>query len=287
MSQVGKEIRLNKFFSKGNAVIITVDHGGYFGPLPGIENIREIVSILADTDIDGILVNIGIVPVIKDIIKKLNIIVRLDSSTSIKSNDFTEDYFIASVEDCVRYGADMCIVNVYLGCKNENMLLKKQGEAYGMCSHYGIPLMVEVFDYKNLDFHITNNKIDAKIKFEKMVNKLTPEDILFDSRVVLEKGADLVKTYYAGDKESHKKVVSSCPVPILIAGGPNITSDREFLEVINNSIDSGGKGVTIGRFIWHEQSNIRERINAICKLVHDRKSIDYCLSMLTDCEKIQ
>ena len=117
-----------------------------------------------------------------------------------------------------------------------------------------------------------------------MVNKLTPENVLFDSRVILEKGADLIKTFYVGDKENHKNVVSSCPIPILIAGGPNIIGDREFLEVINNYIESGGKGVTIGRLIWHEHSNIRERVNAICRLVHDRESVDDCLSILKDCK---
>ena len=51
-------------------------------------------------------------------------------------------------------------------------------------------------------------------------------------RIAAEQGAHIVKTYYC---ENFEKVVESCPVPIIVAGGKKI-AERDALELTYNSI---------------------------------------------------
>ena len=52
------------------------------------------------------------------------------------------------------------------------------------------------------------------------------------ARIGAEAGADIVKTVYTGDIDSFKDVVKSCPVPIVIAGGPKSKTDLDILKCV-------------------------------------------------------
>ena len=43
-------------------------------------------------------------------------------------------------------------------------------------------------------------------------------------RIGAELGADIIKTNYTGNIETFKTVIESCPVPVVIAGGPKCKS---------------------------------------------------------------
>ena len=45
MPTTGESVRLARLFSEGkNAVIVAVDHGLYFGPLPGMINLPGVIN---------------------------------------------------------------------------------------------------------------------------------------------------------------------------------------------------------------------------------------------------
>ena len=46
----GKEIRLAKLFSRGKAVVVALDHGGYMGPIKGIENLPKNINLYKKAD---------------------------------------------------------------------------------------------------------------------------------------------------------------------------------------------------------------------------------------------
>ena len=62
------------------------------------------------------------------------------------------------------------------------------------------------------------------------------------SRVCAENGAAIVKTYYC---EGFEKVVASCPVPIVIAGGKKLP-EEEALALCYKAINDGAAGVDMG-----------------------------------------
>ena len=63
-----------------------------------------------------------------------------------------------------------------------------------------------------------------------------------------------VKTLYTGDIDSFKKVVESIPVPVVIAGGPKSKTDLDILQITEDAMDAGAKGVTYGRNIFAHKS---------------------------------
>jgi DhnA family fructose-bisphosphate aldolase class Ia len=51
MPVTGETIRFSRLFSEGkNAVIVAVDHGLYFGPLPGMTNLPSVIDRIAGAD---------------------------------------------------------------------------------------------------------------------------------------------------------------------------------------------------------------------------------------------
>ena len=68
-------------------------------------------------------------------------------------------------------------------------------------------------------------------------------------------------------------------MPVVIAGGPKMDSDRDILEMVRGSIDAGGAGVSIGRNVFQHE-NPTKMVKAICAIVHEDKNVDEALALL-------
>jgi putative autoinducer-2 (AI-2) aldolase len=66
--------------------------------------------------------------------------------------------------------------------------------------------------------------------------------------------------------------VESCPVPLVIAGGPKMKSELDVLEIAYNAINTGAKGVDMGRNIWQSKWP-KPMISAIRSIVHEHASV--------------
>ncbi|MCG2826893.1 MAG: 3-hydroxy-5-phosphonooxypentane-2,4-dione thiolase LsrF, partial [Thermoplasmatales archaeon] len=89
------------------------------------------------------------------------------------------------------------------------------------------------------------------------------------SRMAAELGARIVKTYYC---ENFEKVVDTCPVPIVIAGGKK-TSEKDALKMAYDAIQAGAAGVDMGRNIF-QSSNPAAMIKAVREIVHKKATPD-------------
>jgi putative autoinducer-2 (AI-2) aldolase len=74
-----------------------------------------------------------------------------------------------------------------------------------------------------------------------------------------------VKTYYC---EDFYKIVESCPVPIVMAGGKKI-DEKDALIMTENAIKEGASGVDMGRNIFQSE-NPEAMMKAIKSVVHER-----------------
>ena len=54
----------------------------------------------------------------------------------------------------------------------------------------------------------------------------------------------------AEDVETMRKVVSACPIPILVLGGTRTSSDEEVVSVVRGIVQSGAAGVFFGRNVF-------------------------------------
>lgn len=123
---------------------------------------------------------------------------------------------------------------------------------------YGIPVLAVTAVGKELE------KRDAKY-------------LSVSCRIAAELGAQMVKTYYCEDFE---KVVQSCPVPIVIAGGPKLKNEADALEIAYNAITRGAKGVDMGRNIWQSRWPVA-MITAIRHIVHVEASVKKAFDLFT------
>ena len=92
-------------------------------------------------------------------------------------------------------------------------------------------------------------------------------------------GADIVKTSYTGEIDTFREVVKGAIIPVLIAGGPKMDSDRDLLQMVKDSIEAGGSGVSIGRNIFQHR-NVTGITRAVAEVVLHDASVDEALKLL-------
>jgi fructose-bisphosphate aldolase/2-amino-3,7-dideoxy-D-threo-hept-6-ulosonate synthase len=112
---------------------------------------------------------------------------------------------------------------------------------------------------------------------ENIKNPNDAATIAHASRIGAEAGADIVKTVYTGDIDSFKDIVKSCPVPIVIAGGPKSKTNRDTLEMCHGAIQAGAKGVTFGRNIF-QNPDPNKTIKALYEIIIENKKLEEVLN---------
>jgi fructose-bisphosphate aldolase/2-amino-3,7-dideoxy-D-threo-hept-6-ulosonate synthase len=92
------------------------------------------------------------------------------------------------------------------------------------------------------------------------------------ARVGAELGADIIKTNYTGRVDTFREVVRGCCVPVIIAGGPKAETVQEILQMVQESLEAGGAGVSIGRNVF-QHKNPAKMVEAISAIVHKGASV--------------
>jgi class I fructose-bisphosphate aldolase len=113
----------------------------------------------------------------------------------------------------------------------------------------------------------------------KITNEYAPDVVAHCARVGVELGADIVKVNYTGDIESFSRVVDGCCVPVVIAGGPKLESERDLVQMVHDSIRAGGSGLSVGRNIFQHESPAKI-VAALHKVVHEDWDVDAAMTLL-------
>jgi len=264
MTSLGKQIRMERIINRntGNTVIVPMDHGITIGPIDGIRDMKKTIQQVSEGGANAIVEHKGLVREgHRGHGKDIGLIIHLSASTclSVYPNAKT---LVCTVEEAVKLGADAVSMQVNLGNGHEKDMLKDFGRVSYEARTWGMPLFVMIYSR------------GEQIKDEYDVNV-----VKHAARVGNEMGADIVKVAYTGSAESFAQVVEGCSVPVVIAGGAKMNSDRDILEMVKGSIDAGGAGVSIGRNVFQHKSP-RAMVRAISSIVHDALGVDEALSLL-------
>ncbi|HZB80367.1 MAG TPA: 2-amino-3,7-dideoxy-D-threo-hept-6-ulosonate synthase [Nitrososphaera sp.] len=248
----GRDIRLARILNDGKMLCIPMDHGISNGPIKGLEDIHSVIYQCSSAGLTCVLVNKGI---IKSMPRPPNIglIAHFSASTSIGPAP-NRKILIGSVEEAIRLGADAVSLHINIGSKEEPEMLQKLGVISDKCDEWSVPLIAMMYP-----------------RGENIKNPHDPEIVAHAARVGAEAGADIVKAVYTGDPDSFKRVVRSCPVPVVIAGGPKASTDREILEMCEGAMTSGAKGVTFGRNIF-QHKNPPAIVRALYKIIIEKRN---------------
>ena len=255
---IGKAIRLERIFNRdtGRAIVVPLDHGVSVGPISGLMDMRATLSGIAEGGANAVLMHKGLVrcghrrhgP-------DIGLIVHLSASTSLSPTPNAKA-LTGCVEDAIKLGADAVSLHVNLGDESERDMLADLGRVAASASDWGIPCLAMMY-----------------ARGPKVADEYDPEVVAHCARTGMELGADVVKVPYTGDPESFARVVESCCIPVVIAGGPKLESVRDLVAMVADSVAAGGAGLSIGRNIF-QAADVRTTVEALAGVVHKDWDVD-------------
>ena len=261
---IGKEIRLERIINRNTrkTVIIPMDHGVSSGPIKGLLDMKKIIGEVAKGGANAIVIHKGLVSSgHRGRGKDVGLIIHMSASTSLSPDPNTK-MLVCTVEEAIKLGADAVSIHVNIGAEDEKTMIKDFGMVSKTCSKWGMPLLAMVYPRGPG----IKNEYDVRL-------------VKHAARLGAELGASIVKVSYTGSSKSFREVVEGCFVPVVIAGGPKMGTDRDILEMVKGSIEAGGAGVSIGRNAF-QHSKPALIIRAISNVVHKNSTIKEALELL-------
>jgi len=251
----GMKHRMTQLFNPqtGRVVMLAFDHGYIMGPTSGLERVDlSIIPLMPYADV--LMCTRGILRTVIPPQCQKPVALRTSAGATILT-DLSKELIGVDVEDAIRLNASAQAVMAYIGATYEHETLDVLTSTIDAGMRYGLPTLA----------------ITA-------VGKEMVRDARYLSmacRVCAELGAQFVKTYYC--EPNFEQVTSSCPVPIVIAGGKKIP-EPDALQLAYKAIDQGASGVDMGRNIFAAENPIA-MIRAVRAVVHDLEKPDKALDM--------
>ena len=251
----GLKNRLSSIIKPHNnrALMLAVDHGYFLGPTEKLENPAKVIAPLLK-HCDSLMVTRGVQRTSVSATTDTPMVLRVSGGSSIIGDDLSQEDITVSIEDAIRLNASALAMSIFVGSKYEYQTVVNLGKLVNEAQKYGIPVLAVTAVGKELGK-------DSRY-------------LSLACRMAAEQGAHIVKTYYC---ENFEKVVQSCPVPIIVAGGKKIP-ERDALQLTYNSIKAGAVGVDIGRNVWQSEHPVA-MIKAVRSIVHGNSNVDQAFNL--------
>jgi putative autoinducer-2 (AI-2) aldolase len=256
----GMQNRIARMFpgTSGNSVMLAVDHGYFMGPTRRLENIRATIAPLAP-HADALALTRGVLRACVPPSTTTPIVLRVSGGATVLKDDLSDEAITASMDDARRLNVSAVALSVFVGAPHEHSSLVNLSRLVDEGEASGIPVLAITAVGKELE------KRDARY-------------LALACRVSAEIGAHLVKTYYC---DGFEKVVNGCPVPIVVAGGPKLDTDRAALELARGAMDAGAHGIDMGRNIWQSDHPVA-MLKALRAIIHDRATVAEALTIVEE-----
>ena len=252
----GLKNRISRIISPADnkALMLAVDHGYFLGPTEKLEDLEKTIAPLAK-HCDSLMITRGALRSSVNPDYPVPIVLRVSGGTSIIGEDLSQEDITVSVKDAIRLNATALAMSVFVGSKYEYQTIVNLGKLVSEAEEYGIPVL-------------------AVTAVGKEIGTKDARYLSLACRVAAEQGAHIVKTYYC---ENFEKVVKSCPVPIIIAGGKKIP-EKDALKLTYDALKAGAVGVDMGRNIWQSENPVA-MIKAVNSIVHGTNNADQALTL--------
>ena len=250
----GMKNRLARIFNPetGRTVMLAIDHGYFQGAVTGLERVDINILPLVPYA-DTLMLTRGILRSVVPPSMTQSIVLRASGGASILKELSNEEIAVA-IEDSVRLNVCAMAVQVFIGGEFEKESIINMTKLVDRGTRYGIPTLAVTAVGKDM-------VRDARY-------------FRLATRICAELGAHYIKTYYVD--EGFDTVTSSCPVPIVMAGGKKIP-ELDALTMAYNAIQQGAAGVDMGRNIFQSEAPIA-MLQAVRAVVHDdetpKKALD-------------
>ena len=233
----GHWIRFNKLLSdRRREVIVAVDHGEFLGPTEGIIDLPAAIHNAKEAD--GILLSPGMIAHCGGVFDQRGAplaILRLNWGTVYCDQWGYEQGRSAPVitpQEALRLGADLCLCSLTFTTKDEEQDAKNVELFAHMASlkrDCGLPMIGEVFPCAVA--RLGADELHSQIKTA--------------CRIIVELGADAIKTFYTGERFG--EVCEAVPVPVFALGAEKLPQELDALKLAQNAVKAGARGVVFGR----------------------------------------
>ena len=244
----GMKNRLSRIFNpkSGRTVMLAIDHGYFQGPTTGLERVDINILPLAPYA-DTLMLTRGILRSVIPPSFNQAIVLRVSGGASILK-ELSNEEIAVDIEDSIRLNVCAMAVQVFVGGEFERQSIINMTKMVDIGNRYGIPTLAVTAVGKDM-------ARDAKY-------------FRLACRICAELGAHYIKTYYI--EKDFETVTSSCPVPIVMAGGKKIP-ELDALTMAYNAVQKGAAGVDMGRNIFQSDAPIA-MIQAVRAVVHDNET---------------
>lgn len=241
----GMQNRLSRVFrpTTGHTVMLAIDHGYFQGPTTGLERVDLNILPLVPYA-DALMCTRGILRSIVPPSTNTPVVMRASGGPSILK-ELSHEEIAIDIDDAIRLNVSALAVQVFIGGEFETQTVHNMTRLVDMGLRYGIPVM---------GVTAVGKEMARDARYLRMA-----------CRICAELGAHFVKTYYVA--EGFETVTSSCPVPIVMAGGKKLP-ELDALTMAYRAIQEGAAGVDMGRNIF-QSDNPRAMIQAVSKIVHE------------------
>jgi putative autoinducer-2 (AI-2) aldolase len=243
----GMKNRLARTFNpaSGRTVMLAIDHGYFQGPTSGLERIDlSILPLLPQCD--ALFCTRGVLRSMVPADSHKPMVLRASGGPSILREELSDEQIAMDMDDAVRLNAAGVGIQVFIGGEHETRSIHNMTKLVDAGLRVGMPVMGVTAVGKNM-------VRDAKY-------------FRLACRIIAELGAQYVKTYYVDD--GFDTVTSSCPVPIVMAGGKKLP-ELDALAMAYNAVQQGAAGVDMGRNIFQSEAP-KAMIAAIGAVVHNK-----------------
>jgi len=231
-------------------MFLPIDHGYFQGPTRKLEEPGKTIEPLLPYA-DAVFATRGVVRSVIEPAGSKPIILRVSGGTSMVGPDLANEGITTSMEDAIRLNVAAVGISVFIGTEYERQSLLNLGKLVDEGEKYGIPVMAVTAVGRELE-------------------QRESRYLALCCRICAELGAKVVKTYWCND--GFDKVVTGCPVPVVMAGGPQAETELEVLEFVHDGMQNGSIGINLGRNIWQSDYPL-PMIRALRHIVHENGTI--------------
>ncbi len=234
----------------GHCMFLPIDHGYFQGPTRKLEQPGKTIEPLLPYA-DALFVTRGVLRSSVDPAETTPIILRVSGGTSMVGADLANEGLTTSMEDAVRLNVAAVGMSVFIGTEYEKQSLLNLGKLVDEGEKYGIPVMAVTAVGRELE-------------------QRESRYLALCCRICAELGAKVVKTYWC--KDGFDAVVTGCPVPVVMAGGPQADTEVEVLEFVHDGMQNGSIGINLGRNVWQSDYPV-PMIRALRHIVHENGTV--------------
>ncbi|MBN2417801.1 MAG: fructose-bisphosphate aldolase [Deltaproteobacteria bacterium] len=254
MTGIGKKIRMERIFDRisKKTIIVPMIHDVGDGQVAGTVDMSEAVDKVARSGANAVVIQ-------KDEVsaghrgrgKDVGLIVHMSSSIKFSDN-YNDNVIVCPVKEAVSLGADAVSIHVHFEKGKEKKVLDEFAAIVDQSNEYGMPLLGMVYP--------RGSKVEKGKEYD-------AEYVRNCVRLADELGVDIVNVNYTGSQETFQHVVAACKIPVVVADGPKMGSEKEILEMVEGAMMAGAAGFSIGPNIF-QRDDLTAVIGKMSKIVH-------------------